>query len=53
MSESVLLTTGSHGVATLTLNRPEKHNAFDDAIIAELTQKLRQVDGDPNVRIVV
>jgi len=53
MSDSVLLSIDSHGVATLTLNREEKHNAFDDAIIAELTAKLKQVEADPVVRVVV
>lgn len=53
MAESVLLNVDHHGVATLTLNREEKHNAFDDAIIAELTAKLKQLDADPAVRVVV
>ena len=53
MTESVLLQTDSHGVATLTMNRPEKHNAFDDVLIAELTAKLKQLDADPAVRVVV
>ncbi len=53
MTDNVLLTTDSRGVATLTLNRPEKHNAFDDALIAELTQKLIQLNNDKKVRIVV
>ena len=53
MTDSVLLHTDSHGVATLTLNRAEKHNAFDDAIIADLTAKLKQLDGDASVRVVV
>ncbi len=53
MADSVLLNIDHHGVATLTLNREEKHNAFDDAIIAELTAKLKQVDADPSVRVVV
>jgi len=53
MTDSVLLHIDPHGVATLTLNRVEKHNAFDDAIIADLTAKLKQLDGDANVRVVV
>ncbi|HET7177005.1 MAG TPA: enoyl-CoA hydratase/isomerase family protein [Gammaproteobacteria bacterium] len=53
MADSVLLNIDHHGVATLTLNREEKHNAFDDAIIAELTAKLKQVEADPAVRVVV
>jgi methylglutaconyl-CoA hydratase len=53
MTDTVLLHTDSHGVATLTLNRPDKHNAFDDAIIADLTAKLKQLDKDDAVRVVV
>ena len=40
-------------VGLVTLNRPERHNAFDDALIAELTQALREMEGDETVRIVV
>src|SRR5690242_9369702 len=53
MTGTVLLHTDAHGVATLTLNRAEKHNAFDDIIIAELTAKLKQLDADGSVRVVV
>lgn len=53
MTECVLLNTDSRGVATLTLNRPEKHNAFDDAMIAELTAKLMQLNNDHNVHIMI
>jgi methylglutaconyl-CoA hydratase len=53
MTDSVLLHTDSHGVATLTLNRPEKHNAFDDAMIADMTAKLKKLDGDEAIRVVV
>lgn len=41
------------GVATLTLNRPQLHNAFDDALIAQLTAALRGLEADPGVRMVV
>lgn len=44
---------GGNGVARLTLTRPEVHNAFNDQLIAELTQALRGLDSDPRVRIVV
>lgn len=40
-------------VACLTLNRPQIHNAFDDALIAALTDALAQADADPAVRAVV
>ncbi|MEO8627602.1 MAG: enoyl-CoA hydratase/isomerase family protein [Betaproteobacteria bacterium] len=41
------------GIATLTLNRPDVHNAFDDALIARLTEQLRALDAKPDVRVVV
>ena len=40
-------------VAIVTLNRPELHNAFNEALIAELTAALRMLDGDDGVRAVV
>ncbi|WP_199550905.1 enoyl-CoA hydratase/isomerase family protein [Streptomyces sp. N35] len=41
------------GVAVLTLDRPEKHNAIDLATAAELTAAWRQFRFDPSVRAVV
>lgn len=41
------------GIATVSLNRPEVHNAFDDAMIAELAAEVVQVQADPNVRLIV
>jgi methylglutaconyl-CoA hydratase len=40
-------------VATVTLNRPEVRNAFNDEVIAELTQAFRQLGGDDSVRCIV
>jgi len=40
-------------VVRITLDRPEVHNAFDDALIAELTAALARVDGDAAVRALV
>ncbi len=42
-----------HHVATVTLDRPEVHNAFDDALIARLTATLRALEADADVRVVV
>jgi len=53
MSQALLLSVDDSGVATLTLNRPDLHNAFDDALIAELTLALRRVEADRRVRVVV
>src|ERR1700687_6165854 len=40
-------------IARLTLNRPAKRNALNDAVIDGLKQGLRQADSDPTVRVVV
>ncbi|BDX06801.1 enoyl-CoA hydratase/isomerase family protein [Planctobacterium marinum] len=53
MSDSVLYDLDDRGVATVTLNRPEKHNAFDDEIIAELTQLFKRIGEDKSVRAMV
>lgn len=44
------------GVARLTLNRPEVHNAFDDSLIAELNvhlNELHRLAGTGDVRVMV
>jgi enoyl-CoA hydratase/carnithine racemase len=41
------------GVATLTLDRPQVHNAFDQAMTAELRQVWRAIREAPEVRAVV
>ncbi len=51
--KSVLFDIDSRGVATVTLNRPEKHNAFDDAIIAELTAIFKKVALTESVRVMI
>lgn len=52
MSTRITISTAA-GVARLTLNRPEVHNAFDAQLIAELTQALERIGADPSVRCVV
>lgn len=39
--------------AWVWMNRPERHNAFDETLIAELTQAFEALDRDPDVRVVV
>jgi methylglutaconyl-CoA hydratase len=48
-----LLTRRDGPVATLHLNRPELHNAFDARLIAALTRALEQAAIDETVRVVV
>lgn len=50
---SYVLTEIDGPLAIITLNRPEKHNAFDDTFIAELTHHLEAVNLRLDVRVVV
>jgi methylglutaconyl-CoA hydratase len=50
---TVTTSIDSRGVVTLTLNRPEKHNALDGATMGELTDALTKIGSDPNARVVV
>ncbi|MEJ0069874.1 MAG: enoyl-CoA hydratase/isomerase family protein [Pseudomonadota bacterium] len=52
MADTLLLSVADQ-VATLTINRPEIHNAFDDQLIAALTERFQALDADPAVRVVV
>jgi methylglutaconyl-CoA hydratase len=40
------------GIATLTLDRPEARNALSAALVAQLTDALASLAGDPAVRVV-
>jgi len=52
MFQSLLLEV-QDGVATITLNRPEVYNAFNDPLSYELQDALKQVEKDKQVRAVV
>lgn len=54
MTEHSLLTqTDARGVATVTLNRPAVHNAFNDDLIARLDNAFTELGADPGVRVIV
>jgi methylglutaconyl-CoA hydratase len=53
MSTTISLQTDSRGIATLSLERAEKHNAFDDTMIAELLRAFEQVENDKNIRLMI
>lgn len=46
-------TTVHAGVATITLNDPERRNALDPELAAELAAELRRQDADPDVGAIV
>jgi len=53
MYETLLIETDARGVATLTLNRPEKHNAMSSAMIGDLADAADRLGRDGAVRAVI
>ena len=53
MEENILVATDNRGICTLTLNRPEVRNAFDDDTIENLSIQLQFAADDDYVRAVV
>jgi methylglutaconyl-CoA hydratase len=53
MSDSFRTDRRPDGVVRVTLNRPDVHNAFDDRLIAELTDALARLGQNDSVRAVV
>ena len=52
VSEPVLVSALSGGIARLTLNRPDKRNALNAALVRALTEALDRTATDPSVRVV-
>ncbi|UIJ73210.1 crotonase/enoyl-CoA hydratase family protein [Aurantimonas sp. HBX-1] len=50
---TIRIDTDAEGVATLTLARPERHNAMDAAMIGELADAAAALGADDAVRVVV
>lgn len=53
MSEKVISQIDKDGNATVMLNRPEVHNAFDPEMVDALAAALKRLDADPQVRAVM
>ncbi|HLL77047.1 MAG TPA: enoyl-CoA hydratase-related protein, partial [Pyrinomonadaceae bacterium] len=51
--ENPILYAAEGAVALVTLNRPEKRNALNDALVAGLKDALRRADADEQVRVVL
>lgn len=49
----MILYSVDNAVASIVLNRPEKRNALNDALIAEIKRGLKEAAGDESVRVVV
>ena len=53
MTETIRIETDARGVATLSLGRPDKHNALSQTMMEELTEAAGRLGADPAVRVVV
>jgi 2-(1,2-epoxy-1,2-dihydrophenyl)acetyl-CoA isomerase len=53
VSEPTVLLDLAEGVATITLNRPDKLNAFNEAMHADLARALDRIEADGAVRAVL
>lgn len=53
MFDTLKLETDARGIATLTLNRPDKHNAMSAQMLEDLTQAATDLGADDAVRVVV
>ncbi len=53
MYDTIFIQTDDRGIATLTLNRPEKHNAMSAQMIADLTDAAGRLGQDDTVRVVI
>lgn len=53
MTEETIRCMAKHGVMRVRLNRPEKHNALNAAMIRELTEAARAIAADGELRAVV
>jgi enoyl-CoA hydratase/carnithine racemase len=52
-TQDILLRNDVDGVATLTLNRPDKFNGLSEAMLATLTNEVEAIGSDKSVRVVV
>src|ERR1019366_1055771 len=48
-----VLYEASDGVATITLNRPQRMNAISGPMLASLSELLLKANADPKVRVVI
>ena len=53
MAYEAILYDVEDGVATITLNKPERLNAFDDQMLGEWAEAVREADADRAVKVVI
>lgn len=53
MTNAAIKVTKVGNIATVTLDNPEKHNAFDEVIIEAMTHAFAEIDADDTIRVMV
>jgi enoyl-CoA hydratase len=53
MTEPAVLVERDGHIVTVTLNRPEKRNAFNAEVLCRLSDAWDMIDGDPDVRVAI
>ncbi len=53
MPYTCIIYQSANGIATITLNRPERLNAFNTQMHDELSSAIAEVDSDPEVRVLL
>jgi len=53
VSEQDVLYETADGIATITINRPDKYNALNTSVVLKLREFFEQAENDPKVRVVV
>ncbi|MDH4323376.1 MAG: enoyl-CoA hydratase-related protein, partial [Betaproteobacteria bacterium] len=53
IQSAVLRNVDTRGVATVTLNRPEVNNAYDESLIGGLHEAMDELGANPGLRVVV
>lgn len=48
---SLVITEAKNGIATLTINRPDKRNALSRELISELLKAVEQIETDDSIRV--
>ncbi len=53
MNYENILSEQQNSIVTISINRPSKLNALNKATIQELHEAFKDVDGDPNVKVII
>lgn len=53
MTDNIVEVARNKAVATVSINRPERHNALNPQVVGKLTDIFRELSGDSGVRVII